>query len=117
MPELLTAYKGICVNVSLFLNPIQAEYFLEDWSPKPHRWWSSDVKEAVKRKKWVYRKALNDKTDESWKLSKEARNIAKQVVLEAKEKDLVREGKMLQEDYLSNTRKGRGTKKVERALQ
>ena len=35
MPELLTAYKGICVNVSLFLNPIQAEYFLEDWSPKP----------------------------------------------------------------------------------
>ena len=38
-------------------------------------WWSSDVKEAVKRKKWLYRKALNDKTDKSWKLYKEVRKI------------------------------------------
>ena len=59
----------------------------------------------MKRKKWLYRKALNDKKDESWKLSKEARNIAKQVVREAKEKDLAREGKMLQKNYLSNTRR------------
>ena len=50
----------------------------------------------------MYRKVLNDKTDESWKLYKEARKIAKQGVREAKEKDLVREGKMLQKDYLSN---------------
>ena len=42
----------------------------------------------------VIQKGLNDKTDESWKLYKEARKIAKQVVWEAKEKDLVREGKI-----------------------
>ena len=59
----------------------------------------------MKRKKWLYRKALNDKTDESWKLYKEPKKIAKQVVREAKEKDLVREGKMLQKDYLSNRRR------------
>ena len=63
---------------------------------KATSWWSSDVKEAVKREKGLYRKALNDKTDKSWKLYKEAKKNAKQVVCEAMEKDLVREGKMLQ---------------------
>ena len=42
--------------------------------------WSNDVKEAVKRKNGLYRKTLNDKTDESWKLYKEAKKNAKQVV-------------------------------------
>ena len=63
------------------------------------------MKEALKRKKGSYRKALNDKTDKSWKLNKEAKKNAKQVVREAKEKDLVREGKMLQRDYLGNRRR------------
>ncbi len=31
-------------------------------------WWSNDVKEAVKRKKILYKKALNDKSEESWNL-------------------------------------------------
>ena len=30
---------------------------------KATSWWSSDVKETVKRKKWLYRKGLNDQTD------------------------------------------------------
>ena len=72
---------------------------------KATSWWSSDVKKAVKSKKWLYRKALNDWTDESWKLYKEARKIAKQVVWETKGKDLVTEGKMLQKDYLSNRKR------------
>ena len=72
---------------------------------KATSWWSSDVKEAVKRKKWLYRKALNDKTEESWKCYKEAKKNAKQAVREAKEKDLVREGKMLRRDYLGNRRR------------
>ena len=63
------------------------------------------MKEVVKRKKWLYRKALNDKTEESWKCYKEAKNNAKQAIREAKEKDLVREGKMLQRDYLGNSRR------------
>ena len=36
---------------------------------------------------------------------KEAKKNAKQAVREAKEKDLVREGKMLQRDYLGNRRR------------
>ena len=60
---------------------------------KATSWWSSDVKEVVKRKKWLHRKALNDKTEESWKCYKEAKKNAKQAVWEAKEKDLVREGR------------------------
>ena len=39
------------------------------------------MKEAMKRKKGLYRKALNDKTEESWKCYKEARKNAKQAVL------------------------------------
>ena len=58
-----------------------------------------------KEEKLLYRKALNDKMDESWKLYKEAKNNAKQVVREAKEKDLIREGEMLQRDYLGNRRR------------
>ena len=54
---------------------------------------------------WLYRKALNDKTDKSWRLYKEVRKFAKQVVQEAKKKALVREGKMLQKDYLSSRRR------------
>ena len=72
---------------------------------KATSWWSSDVKETVKREKWLYRKALNDKTEESWKCYKEAKKNAKQAVQEAKEKDLVREGKMLPRDYLGNRRR------------
>ena len=72
---------------------------------KATSWWNNDVKEAVKKKKCLYRKALNDKTVQSWKLYKEAKKFAKQVVREAKEKDLVREGKMLQRDYLGNRRR------------
>ena len=34
-------------------------------------WWNNDVKEAVSKKKALYRKALNDKTGQSWKLYKE----------------------------------------------
>ena len=60
------------------------------------------MKETVKRKQLLYRKTLNDKTDESWKLYKEAKKKTKQVVREAKEKDLIREGEMLQRDYLGN---------------
>ena len=59
----------------------------------------------MKRKKWLYRKALNDKTEESWKCYKEAKKNTKHAVQEAKEKDLVREGKMLQRDYLGNRRR------------
>ena len=70
---------------------------------KATSWWSSDVKEAVKRKKWLSRKAL--KTEESWKCYKEAKKNSKQAVREAKEKDLVREGKMPQRDYLGNRRR------------
>ena len=36
----------------------------------------------MKGKKGLYRKALNDKTDKSWKLYKEAKKNAKQVVRE-----------------------------------
>ena len=42
---------------------------------KTTSWWSNDVKEAVKRKKLLYRKALNDKTDESWKFYNEAKRM------------------------------------------
>ena len=72
---------------------------------KATSWWSSDVKEAVKREKWLYRKALNDKTEELWKCYKEAKKNAKQAVREATKKDLVREGKILQRDYLGNRRR------------
>ena len=68
---------------------------------KSTSWWSNDVK----RKKLLYRKALNDETDESWKLNKEAKKNAKRVVREAKEKDLIREGEMLQRDYLGNRKR------------
>ena len=44
---------------------------------KATSWWSSDVKEEVKRKKWLYRKALNDKTEESCKCYKEAKKKCK----------------------------------------
>ena len=72
---------------------------------KTTSWWSNDVKEAVKRKKLLYRKALNDKMEKSWKLYKESKKNAKQVVREGKEKDLIREGEMLQRDYLGNRRR------------
>ena len=39
------------------------------------------MKEAMKRKKWLYSKALNDQTEESWKCYKEAKKNAKQAVL------------------------------------
>ena len=44
---------------------------------KATSWWSSDMKEMMKRKKWLYRKALNDKTEESWKCYNEAKKNAK----------------------------------------
>lgn len=33
---------------------------------KAMAWWNGEVKEAVKRKKELYRKALNEKTQEAW---------------------------------------------------
>lgn len=33
------------------------------------------MKEAVKRKKCLYRKALNDKTDQAWELYREAKSL------------------------------------------
>ena len=56
-------------------------------------WWNNDVKEAVKKKNAYAGKPLNDKTVQSWKLYKEAKKFAKQVVWIAKEKDLVTEGR------------------------
>ena len=42
------------------------------------------MKEAVKGKKELYRKALNEKTQEAWETYKKASKEAKQVVREAK---------------------------------
>ena len=63
------------------------------------------MKEVVKRKKDLYKKALSGKTEGAWEEYKRANKEAKRVVKEAKEEELVRCGKELQKDVLGNRRK------------
>ena len=56
------------------------------------------MKEAVKRKKELYRKALNEKTQEAWERYKKASKEAKRVVREAKERDWIRMSKQIAEE-------------------
>ena len=67
--------------------------------------WSDKVKEVMKRKKDLYKKALSEKTVGAWEEYKRANKEAKRVVKEAKEEELVRCGTDLQNDFLSNRRK------------
>ena len=69
---------------------------------KATAWWSEEVKEAVKRKKELYRKALNEKTQETWETYKKASKEAKRVVREAKERDWIRMSKQLQKNFMEN---------------
>ena len=53
---------------------------------KATSWLSNDVREAVKRKKWLYRKALKD--HKSGKLYNEAKKNTKQVVQEGQRRKI-----------------------------
>ena len=53
------------------------------------------MKEAVKGKKILNRKALNEKTQEAWERYKKASK-------EAKERDWIRTSKQLQKNYMEN---------------
>ena len=53
-------------------------------------WWNDDVRYVVKFKKDLYRKALNEKTDEAWEKYKEGNKEVKSVVREAKERDWIK---------------------------
>ena len=50
----------------------------------------------------MYKRALGEKTERAWEEYKRANKEAKRVVQEAKEKELVRCGKELQNDFLGN---------------
>ena len=59
-------------------------------------WWNDEVKEAVKRKKELHRKALNEKTQEAWERYEKASKEAKRVVREAKERNWIKMDKQVQ---------------------
>ena len=63
---------------------------------KATSWWSVEVKQAVRKKKDRYKKALGERSDKAWEEYKVAKKEAKRVVREAKEADWVRCGKQLQ---------------------
>ena len=60
------------------------------------------MRDVVKSKKDLFRKALNGKTDEAWERHKEANKEAKRVVREVKERNWVRWGEQLQRNFLEN---------------
>ena len=67
-------------------------------------WWSEQMKEAVRRNKELYTRALGEKTERAWEEYKKANKEAKRVVQEAKEEELIRCGKEFQKDFLGNRR-------------
>ena len=71
---------------------------------KATSWWSKEVKQAVQKKKDMYKKALGERPDRAWEDYKVAKKEAKRVVREAKEADWVRCGKQLQKNFLENRR-------------
>ena len=71
---------------------------------KATSWWSEEVKQAVQKKKDMYKKALGERSDRAWEDYKVAKKEAKRVVKEAKEADWVRCGKQLQKNFLKNRR-------------
>ena len=62
------------------------------------------MKQAVRKKKDMYKKALGERSDRAWEDYKVAKKEAKRVVREAKEADWVRCGKQLQKNFLENRR-------------
>ena len=50
-------------------------------------WWNEEVKTAVRRKKELYNRALNEKSEKAWEDYKSASKETKRVVREAKEED------------------------------
>ena len=71
---------------------------------KATSWWSVEVKQAVRKKKDMYKKALGERSDKAWEEYKVAKKEAKRVVREAKEADWIRCGKQLQKNFLENRR-------------
>ena len=71
---------------------------------KASSWWSKEVKQAVQKKKDMYKKALGERLDRAWEDYKVAKKEAKRVVREAKEADWVRCRKQLQKNFLENRR-------------
>ena len=71
---------------------------------KATSWWSDEVKQAVRKKKGMYKKALGERSDRAWEDYKVAKRKAKRVVREVKEADWVRCRKQLQKNFLENHR-------------
>ena len=71
---------------------------------KATSWWSEEVKQAVRKKKDMYKKALGERLDRAWEDYKVAKKESERVVREAKEADWVRCGKQLQKNFLENRR-------------
>ena len=71
---------------------------------KTTSWWSDEVKQAVRKKKDMYKEVLGERSNRAWEEYKVTKKEAKRVVREAKEVDWVRCGKQLQKNFLEHRR-------------
>ena len=69
---------------------------------KRSRWWNEEVREAVKKKKLMYRRLLDTGTEESRREYNEAKVEAKKVVRRAKNEEWVQFGRELEKDACGN---------------
>ena len=71
---------------------------------KRSRWWNEEVREAVKKKKLMYRRLLDTGTEESRREYNEAEVEAKRAVRRAKNEEWVQLGRELEKDASGNQR-------------